>query len=210
MTQPFAKTIAELAEQQMPDRVVSAMAKTLRRGKVLIDWSQNSDFKTTVCVYAMRAKEGGPFISMPVAWEELAKAVKTQETRGAILHARGRGEADQTARRLVRAGAETSADIARGFYQGARRRPAAEALVVAAQPQQVRPGSRQEPARIRGEAGSHQDAGARRKASREDGDGQGRPPLRHSETRGESPALRLAAGDAGRAALVGSARKGRR
>lgn len=37
MTQPFAKTIAELATQQMPDRVVSEMAKTLRRGKVLID-----------------------------------------------------------------------------------------------------------------------------------------------------------------------------
>ena len=58
-TQPFAKAIAELVMQQLPDRVVSEMAKTLRRGKVLIDWSQNSDFKTTVCVYAMRAKDGG-------------------------------------------------------------------------------------------------------------------------------------------------------
>ena len=65
-TQPFAKAIAELVENQLPDLVVSSVAKTLRRGKVLIDWSQNSDFKTTVCVYAMRAKEGGPFISMPV------------------------------------------------------------------------------------------------------------------------------------------------
>jgi bifunctional non-homologous end joining protein LigD len=79
MTQPFAKAIAELVEQQLPDQVVSAMAKTLRRGKVLIDWSQNSDFKTTVCVYAMRAKEGGPFISLPVTWEELAKAVKSKK-----------------------------------------------------------------------------------------------------------------------------------
>lgn len=79
MTQPFAKAIAELVEQQMPELVVSAMAKTLRRGKVLIDWSQNSVFKATVCVYAMRAKEGGPFISMPVTWEELAKAVKSRK-----------------------------------------------------------------------------------------------------------------------------------
>ena len=79
MSQPFAKAIAELVEQQLPDQVVSAMAKTLRRGKVLIDWSQNSDFKTTVCVYAMRAKVGGPFISMPVTWEELAKAVKNKK-----------------------------------------------------------------------------------------------------------------------------------
>jgi bifunctional non-homologous end joining protein LigD len=78
-TQPFAKTIAELMEKQMPDKVVSAMAKTLRKGKVLIDWSQNSDFKTTVCVYAMRAKRDNPFISMPVTWSEVAKAVKAKK-----------------------------------------------------------------------------------------------------------------------------------
>ena len=58
MTQPFAKTVAEMAERQLPDQVVSAMSKSARRGKVLIDWSQNSDFKTTVSVYAMRAKPG--------------------------------------------------------------------------------------------------------------------------------------------------------
>lgn len=80
-TQPFAKAIAELAAQQMPDQVVSEMAKTLRKGKVLIDWSQNSDFKTTVCVYAMRAKRGEPFISLPITWEELAKAVKKGDER---------------------------------------------------------------------------------------------------------------------------------
>jgi bifunctional non-homologous end joining protein LigD len=75
-TQPFAKAIAELVTQQLPHRVVSEMAKTLRKGKVLIDWSQNSDFKTTVCAYAMRAKHGEPLISMPVTWPELARAVK--------------------------------------------------------------------------------------------------------------------------------------
>lgn len=76
VTQPFAKTVADLAVQQMPDLVVSDMAKSLRRGKVLIDWSQNSDFKTTVCVYAMRARRGEPFISMPVTWQEVEKALK--------------------------------------------------------------------------------------------------------------------------------------
>jgi bifunctional non-homologous end joining protein LigD len=75
-TQPFAKTIAELAVQQLPGSVVSEMARNLRQGKVLIDWSQNSDFKTTVAVYAMRAKRGQPFVSMPITWEELKKAVK--------------------------------------------------------------------------------------------------------------------------------------
>lgn len=75
--QPFAKTIAELMAKKLPDKVVSEMAKNLRKGKVLIDWSQNSDFKTTVAVYAMRAKRGEPFISMPVTWEEVAKAAKS-------------------------------------------------------------------------------------------------------------------------------------
>ena len=76
VTQPFAKTVAELVEHEMPKGVVSEMAKSLRAGKVLIDWSQNSDFKTTVSVYSVRAKGDQPFISMPVAWDELARAVK--------------------------------------------------------------------------------------------------------------------------------------
>jgi bifunctional non-homologous end joining protein LigD len=79
VTQPFAKTVAELVAHQMPKRVVSEMAKNIRGGKVLIDWSQNSDFKTTVCVYSMRAKGVEPFISAPVTWEELARAVKRKE-----------------------------------------------------------------------------------------------------------------------------------
>ncbi len=79
VTQPFAKTVAELVAHQLPKGVVSDMAKSLRTGKVLIDWSQNSDFKTTVAVYAMRAKGDEPFISMPVEWAELERAVKKQD-----------------------------------------------------------------------------------------------------------------------------------
>ncbi len=86
--QPFAKTVAELVAHEMPKRVVSEMAKTLRAGKVLIDWSQNSDFKTTVCVYSMRAKGAEPLISMPITWEELARAVKRGEEKPLIFTAK--------------------------------------------------------------------------------------------------------------------------
>lgn len=79
-TQPFAKSIAELLARQLPEQVVSGMARRARRGKVLIDWSQNSDFKTTVCVYALRARRGAPFISLPITWEELARAVRRKKT----------------------------------------------------------------------------------------------------------------------------------
>ncbi len=81
VTQPFAKTVAELIAHQMPKAVVSEMAKNLRRGKVLIDWSQNSDFKTTVCVYSMRAKGAQPFISMPITWDELTRAVRRKDAK---------------------------------------------------------------------------------------------------------------------------------
>lgn len=73
-TQAFAKSVAEMLERQHPDLVVSDMAKARRKGKVLIDWSQNSQSKTTVCVYSMRGKRDAPFVSVPLAWRELAQA----------------------------------------------------------------------------------------------------------------------------------------
>ena len=69
-TKPFAKAVAETMENGMPERVVARMTKSLRKGKVLVDWGQNDRHKTTVCVYSLRGKER-PTVSMPVAWEEL-------------------------------------------------------------------------------------------------------------------------------------------
>jgi bifunctional non-homologous end joining protein LigD len=76
LTQPFAKAVADLLSQQEPQLIVSQMAKDLRRGKVFIDWSQNSDFKTTVGVYSLRATTVRPFVSVPVEWDELQSALK--------------------------------------------------------------------------------------------------------------------------------------
>lgn len=81
MTQPFARAVAELGAQQLPKLVVSGMAKSIRKGKVLIDWSQNSDFKTTVAVYALRAKNTAPFVSLPISWDELKRAVKRKDEK---------------------------------------------------------------------------------------------------------------------------------
>ena len=55
--------------------MVSKQKKELRKGKVLVDWSQNNDFKTTVCVYSLRAKER-PTVSTPVEWDEAESALK--------------------------------------------------------------------------------------------------------------------------------------
>jgi bifunctional non-homologous end joining protein LigD len=76
-TKPFARAVAELLEKQHPKQVVSRMTKQLRPGKVLIDWSQNDEHKTTVCVYSLRAKER-PTVSTPVTWEEVEACARTR------------------------------------------------------------------------------------------------------------------------------------
>jgi bifunctional non-homologous end joining protein LigD len=65
-----AKTYAERLERDRPDLVVSRMTKSLRRGKVLIDWSQNNGSKTTVAPYSLRARTH-PTVSTPVTWDEV-------------------------------------------------------------------------------------------------------------------------------------------
>jgi bifunctional non-homologous end joining protein LigD len=77
-TGAFSKAVAELLEKQNPKLIVSNMAKERRRGRVLIDWSQNSGSKTTVAVYSMRGKRDQPFVSMPVTWDELKRCMKTK------------------------------------------------------------------------------------------------------------------------------------
>ena len=69
-TKPFAQGVAQVLERQMSELVVSEMRKDLRPGKVFIDWSQNDEHKTTVCVYSLRARER-PTVSTPVTWEEV-------------------------------------------------------------------------------------------------------------------------------------------
>ncbi|MDQ4025852.1 MAG: non-homologous end-joining DNA ligase [Actinomycetota bacterium] len=81
-TKSFSRSVAETLERQLPDRVVSRMTKSLRAGKVLVDWSQNDDSKTTVCVYSLRAKEL-PTVSAPVDWDEVERALG-DEDRGLL------------------------------------------------------------------------------------------------------------------------------
>jgi bifunctional non-homologous end joining protein LigD len=71
-TRAFAQSAAIALARRSPELAVSDMAKHLRAGKVFIDWSQNSDFKTTAGVYSLRAKADEPLVSMPVTWDELA------------------------------------------------------------------------------------------------------------------------------------------
>jgi bifunctional non-homologous end joining protein LigD len=72
-TKGFARALAQVAERALPGLVVSNMAKDLRKGKVLIDWSQNDEHKTTVSVYSLRARPR-PTVSAPLQWAEVEAA----------------------------------------------------------------------------------------------------------------------------------------
>ena len=77
-TKPFAHELARLLESQHRDQIVSDMKKMLRVGKVFVDWSQNDDHKTTVCVYSLRAKPQ-PTASTPVTWKEVEQCLAKKD-----------------------------------------------------------------------------------------------------------------------------------
>lgn len=66
----YAKELAVAAEKALPRRVVHRMTKSLRPGKVFVDWSQNAARKTTATPYTLRARQE-PTASAPVTWEEV-------------------------------------------------------------------------------------------------------------------------------------------
>ena len=77
-TKGFSHALARLLEEEHPDLIVSDMKKTLRTGKIFVDWSQNDEHKTTVNVYSLRAKER-PTVSTPVTWGEVEKCLKKKD-----------------------------------------------------------------------------------------------------------------------------------
>ena len=77
-TSAYAKGLAQRLEKEHPDLVVHRMTKSLRDGKVLVDWSQNSAAKTTVSVYSLRARDR-PTVSTPVTWDEVSACVTPED-----------------------------------------------------------------------------------------------------------------------------------
>ncbi len=97
MTKPFAHALARLLEADHKELVVSDMKKQLRVGKVLVDWSQNDEHKTTISVYSLRARER-PTVSTPVKWEEVEQAFKKKDANLLVF------EAEQVIKRVEKMG----------------------------------------------------------------------------------------------------------
>ena len=83
------------------------MTKTLRPGKVFIDWSQNNPAKTTVTVYSLRARPR-PTVSTPISWDEVADCTKPEQL---VFEAAGRAGAGRGERGSVRATCSAEADV---------------------------------------------------------------------------------------------------
>ena len=86
VTKTFAHALARLLEDQHRDLVVSDMKKELRKGKILVDWSQNDQHKTTIAVYSLRAREH-PTVSTPVKWEEVELMLKKKDASLLVFEA---------------------------------------------------------------------------------------------------------------------------
>jgi bifunctional non-homologous end joining protein LigD len=93
-TKHFSSSLAQLLERAQPDLVVSRMARSLRPGKVLIDWSQNDAHKTTICVYSLRATER-PTVSTPVTWDEVRRTLDSGDPRSLAF------ECDEVLERVI-------------------------------------------------------------------------------------------------------------
>jgi bifunctional non-homologous end joining protein LigD len=77
-TKDLSRSLARHLEGDHAELVTSNMSKAVRKGKVFVDWSQNDEHKTTICVYSLRAKEE-PTVSTPVTWDEVANCLKKKK-----------------------------------------------------------------------------------------------------------------------------------
>jgi bifunctional non-homologous end joining protein LigD len=73
----LAKRVAQQLETSMPKLVTATMTKSLRAGKVFVDWSQNSESKTTIAPYSLRGQEN-PTVAAPRSWDELDDCSDTE------------------------------------------------------------------------------------------------------------------------------------
>jgi bifunctional non-homologous end joining protein LigD len=91
----FAKQFALALESELPELVVTTQKKALRGGKVLVDWSQNNQAKTTIAPYSLRGRSF-PTVAVPRTWRELDSPDLGQLTLDEVL-ARMAGRKDPMA-----------------------------------------------------------------------------------------------------------------
>ena len=157
VTKPLAHALARLLENEHRELVVSDMKKEVRVGKVLVDWSQNDEHKTTIGVYSLRAREH-PTVSTPVKWDEVEHALKKKDASLLVF------EAKQVIERVDKMGdlfepvlkLKQKLPQLQGMEKGAAPEAVEASLEVAAQAEEAHPKNRRKsakPATTRSAAG---------------------------------------------------------
>lgn len=77
-TKAFARAVARVLAEQLPDRVVATVTRRERAGKVLVDWGQNDRHKSIVAAWSLRGRPA-PTVSAPVDWDELEAASRPDD-----------------------------------------------------------------------------------------------------------------------------------
>src|SRR6266513_409488 len=77
-TKDLSRALAQHLEGEHGNLVTSNMSKAVRKGKVFVDWRQNDEHKTTLCVYSLRAREE-PTVSTQVKWNEVENCLKKKK-----------------------------------------------------------------------------------------------------------------------------------
>jgi bifunctional non-homologous end joining protein LigD len=124
-TKMFSRALAQLLEQEHPELVISDMKKSLRTGKVFVDWSQNDEHKTTVAVYSLRARERAT-ASTPVTWNEVERTLKKKDPELLVF------ESSQTIARFEKMG-----DLFEPVLELKQKLPDLKAAAVAREPAPV-------------------------------------------------------------------------
>jgi len=83
-TKALARELARGLATRIPDLVVDRMTKSLRAGRVLVDWSQNDPGKSTVAPWSVRGLSR-PTVSVPVTWEEVEAVVLSRDPRPLLI-----------------------------------------------------------------------------------------------------------------------------
>ena len=83
-TRAVSHAVARALERAEPDLVVSEMKKSVRTGKVFVDWSQNAEHKTTVGVYSLRAMPR-PTVSTPLRWDEVEAVLVSRDPEDLVF-----------------------------------------------------------------------------------------------------------------------------